>query len=77
MDTIRSQNNFLTLDVWQMDDIRKWIGIYLHACKSRNLAAGTIEFYDKKFNASMQFALKDAITYISLIRADHIREFLI
>ena len=53
METITWQNNPFTLDVYQTDDIRKWIGIYLHACKSRNLAVGTIEFYDKKLNAFM------------------------
>ena len=77
METLSYQNTSLTLDVYQTDDLRKWIGIYLHACKSRNLAVGTIEFYAKKLNVFTQFGLKHAITNISQIRADHIREFLI
>ena len=70
METLSYQNTSLTLDVYQTDDLRKWIGIYLHACKSRNLAVGTIEFYAKKLNAFTQFGLKHAITNISQIRAD-------
>jgi integrase/recombinase XerD len=77
METITYQTSSVTLDVYQTDDLRKCIGIYLHACKSRNLAVGTIEFYDKKLTAFVQFGLKHAITNISQIRADHIREFLI
>jgi hypothetical protein len=73
METITCQNNSLTLDVYQTDDLRKWIGIYLHACRSQNLAMGTIEFYDKKLTAFVQFGLKHAITNISQIKPDHIR----
>jgi hypothetical protein len=51
METIAYQTSSVTLDVYHTDDLRKCIGIYLHACKSRNLAVGTIEFYDKKLTA--------------------------
>lgn len=42
METNVRPNTFLTLDIYQTDDLRKWIGIYLHACRSRNLAGGKI-----------------------------------
>jgi hypothetical protein len=57
METITYQNNSFTLNVYQTDDLRKWIGIYLHACRSRNLAAGTIEFYDKKISAAQSISM--------------------
>jgi site-specific recombinase XerD len=65
------------LEIYQTDDLRKWIGIYLHACRSRNLAAGTIEFYGKKLNAFVRFCSEHAVTNVSQIGADHIRQFLI
>jgi site-specific recombinase XerD len=65
------------LEIYQTDDLRKWIGIYLHACRSRNLAAGTIEFYAKKLNAFVQFCSQQAVMNVSQIKADHIRQFLI
>jgi site-specific recombinase XerD len=77
METNIRQNTFLTLDIYQSDDLRKWIGIYLHACRSRNLASGSIEFYGKKLNAFVQFCLKYEITNISQINAEYIRQFLI
>ncbi|MBI2757208.1 MAG: tyrosine-type recombinase/integrase [Chloroflexi bacterium] len=77
METNIRPNTFLTLDIYQTDDLRKWIGIYLHACRSRNLAGGTIEFYGKKLNAFVQFCLKYEITNINQINAEYIRQFLI
>jgi hypothetical protein len=65
------------LEIYQTDDLRKWIGIYLHACRSRNLAAGTIEFYGKKLNAFTQFCLENNVVKASQINADLIRQFLI
>jgi hypothetical protein len=67
METITYQNSTLTLDVYQTDDLRKWTGIYLHACRSRNLATGTIEFYDKKINTFVQFCLGHDISNICVI----------
>ena len=64
------------LEIYETDDLRKWIGIYLHACRSRNLAAGTIEFYAKKLDAFVRFCLEHAVTNVSQIKADHIRQFL-
>ena len=77
METIVPQNQILTLDIYQTDDLRKWIGIYLHACRSRNLAGGTLEFYGKKLNAFAHFCSDLAILNIRQINADHIRQFLI
>ena len=77
METSLAQDQILTPDIYQADDLRKWIGIYLHACRSRNLAGGTIEFYGKKLNAFVRFCLDLAITNIGQISADHIRHFLI
>lgn len=65
------------LEIYQTDDLRKWIGIYLHACRARNLAAGTIEFYNKKLLAFTQFSLEHSIANISQINAELIRQFLI
>ena len=74
-------NIFLTqtpnLEIYQTNDLRKWIGIYLHACRSRNLAGGTIEFYSKKLNTFSQFCLENNVANISQINADLIRQFLI
>ena len=74
-------NIFLTqspnLEIYQTDDLRKWIGIYLHACRSRNLAGGTLEFYSKKLGAFAQFCLENNAANIPQISADLIRQFLI
>lgn len=74
-------NTFLTkspnLEIYQTDDLRKWIGIYLHACRSRNLAGGAIEFYSKKLNTFARFCLENNVANVSQISADMIRQFLI
>lgn len=74
-------NLFLTqspnLEIYQTDDLRKWIGIYLHACRSRNLAGGTIEFYSKKLNTFARFCLENNVANVSQISANMIRQFLI
>jgi site-specific recombinase XerD len=64
-------------DIYQTDDLRKWIGIYLYACRSRNLAGGTIEFYGKELGAFTQFCLENNAADIPQISADLIRQFLI
>lgn len=65
------------LEIYQTDDLGKWIGVYLRACRARNLAVGTIEFYSKKLRAFTRFCLENDITNISQISADLIRQFLI
>ena len=65
------------LEIYQTDDLRTWIRIYLHACRSRNLAAGTIEFYAKKLDTFVRFCSEYAVTNVRHINADHIRQFLI
>lgn len=65
------------LEIYQTDDLRKWIGIYLHACRARNLAGGTLEFYNKKLQAFAQFCLEYSIANIGQINAELIRQFLI
>ncbi len=63
--------------ILQKDDLRKWIAVYLHACRSRNLSGGTLEFYDKKLNVFAVFCESLGIFNISQLQAEHIREFLI
>lgn len=77
METIIHQVPTRTLDIYKNDDLRDWIGLFLHACRSRNLAGGTIEFYGKKLNAFIQFCSDVAITNINQITSDNIRQFLI
>ena len=57
--------------------MQEWGDVFLHACHSRNLAAGTIEFYRKKLKVFFQFCSDLAITNISQITPDTIRQFLI
>ena len=64
-------------DLYHNDSLEEWIGVFLHACHSRNLAVGTIEFYRKKLSCFVQFSSSLAILNISQITADHIRCFLI
>jgi site-specific recombinase XerD len=66
-----------TLEIYQTDDLQQWIEIYLHACRSRNLSRGTIEFYDKKLKVFVRFCREHEITKISQISPDHLRQFLI
>lgn len=59
------------------DDLHSWIDVYLHACRSRNLAAGTIEFYAKKLNVFISFCSDLTVTDISQITPELLRHFLI
>lgn len=77
MDTSTFPTKSSTLEIYQTDDLRKWICIYLHACRSRNLAGGTIEFYGKKLHAFAQFCLENNTAEIRQISAELIRHFLI
>jgi len=66
-----------TLNTIYIGSLQEWLQIYLHACRSRNLSAGTVEFYEKKLNAFLQFCSALAITEVEQVSADHIRQFLI
>jgi integrase/recombinase XerD len=63
------------LDIYQNDDLQEWTELFLQACRSRNLAQGTIEFYSKKLNAFIAFCSYIAITNISQITPETIRHF--
>ena len=77
METLIRTKPTYTLEVYRSDDIREWIGIFLHACRSRNLAAGTVEFYGKKLNVFIQYCEDLAIKSICQVTAETIRDFLI
>ena len=77
METRTFLTQYPNLEIYQTNDLRKWIGVYLYACRSRNLAAGTIEFYGKKLNAFAQFCTQNTINNVDQIHADLIRQFLI
>lgn len=77
MKTSSSSHPDFTLEIYQTDDLRQWIEIYLHACRSRNLSGGTIDFYDKKLKVFVQFCHGHEITKINQITYDHLRQFLI
>lgn len=63
--------------LYRTDELQPWISAYLHACRSRNLAKGTLEFYNKKLRAFTRFCLENHVENISEIHADLIRHFLI
>jgi len=64
-------------DLYHNDGLEEWIGVFLHACHSRNLAVGTIEFYRRSSLALFSSAQALPFLNISQITADHIRCFLI
>jgi site-specific recombinase XerD len=77
VDAISQQSRTLILDIYQNDDLREWIEMFLHACRSRNLAAGTVEFYVKKLNVFLRFCTAIAVTNVGEITAETLRGFLI
>jgi site-specific recombinase XerD len=77
VNTIIQQSRALILDIYENDDLGEWIEVYLHACRSRNLATGTLEFYAKKLNAFFWFCQDLAITRVDQISSETIRHFLI
>lgn len=77
MNAISQQSRTYTLDIYENDDLQEWIDAFLHACRSRNLAAGTIEFYVKKLKAFVQFCQDLAITRVDQITQHTIRQYLI
>ena len=77
IETINRSGSVFATDLYQNDNLQDWIGIFLNACLSRILTAGTIEFYRKKLKAFLQFCSDLGITNISQITPDTIRQFLI
>jgi integrase/recombinase XerC len=77
VETINQQNKTSIPSLYQSYDLREWAEMFIHACRSRNLAIGTIEFYTKKLKAFIEFCADIAITDINEIRPETIRHFLI
>jgi site-specific recombinase XerD len=77
MDTIIQRSPIQILDINENDDLREWIEVFLHACRSRNLAAGTLDFYTKKLNAFFWFCQDLAISRVDQIAPQTIRDFFI
>ena len=65
------------LDIYRTDELQPWISAFLHACRARNLAGGTLEFYSKKLKAFTGFCLESHADRIGNINAELIRNFLI
>jgi site-specific recombinase XerD len=74
---ITYENRTFIPDLYETDDLQYWIDLFLYAGRSRNLAAGTIEFYTKKLNAFIAFCSAIAIADVGQITPDTIRHFLI
>lgn len=72
-----SQTSFPNPNIYQTDELQPWIATYLHACRSRNLSEGTLDFYSKKLRVFTIFCLENDVEKISGIHADLIRHFLI
>jgi site-specific recombinase XerD len=77
VETTIQHNQALTLEIYENDDLRAWINMFLHTGRSRNLASGTIQFYTKKLNVFIAYCTAMAITQISQITPETIRHFLI
>lgn len=77
METGAPQTSFPTPNIYQTNELQLWITTYLHACRSRNLSEGTIEFHNKKLGAFIVFCLENDVEKIGEIHADLIRHFLI
>ena len=71
------QNRTRTLRIYDNDDLREWIGMFLHSGRSRNLSSGTLEFYAKKLAAFESYCADMAITHIGQITSETIRHFMI
>lgn len=71
------QKPLFTLEIYKNNDLHQWILLYIHACRARNLAVGTIEFYRKKLNAFLHFCADGGLNEVGQIHADDIRTFLI
>lgn len=77
MKTVLSQSHAFTQELYQSDNLQEWIELFLHSCRSRNLASGTIGFYIKKLGAFLVFCSDLAITEVGQITPEIIRHFLI
>ncbi|HMN00527.1 MAG TPA: tyrosine-type recombinase/integrase [Anaerolineales bacterium] len=72
-----SQNSTPNPGIYRTDELQPWISAFFHACRARNLAIGTIEFYNKKLRAFTDFCLENHADRIGGIKADLIRNFMI
>lgn len=77
MQTSFQQNQTFTADIFHTDSLQEWVDMFLYACRSRNLALGTIQFYTKKLGAFIKFCSDLAITNVRQITPDTIRKFMI
>lgn len=66
-----------SLDSYSSDNLAQWVELFLYSCRSRNLAAGTIEFYVKKLNVFVRFCNDLAIDWMNQLTPDAIRRFMI
>jgi site-specific recombinase XerD len=64
------------LDSSQGNDLVGWVNLYIHACRSRNLAFGTVGFYTQKLGGFLRFCQELAVADVMQISPDHIRQFL-
>lgn len=61
----------------QLTRLNLLVSIYLRACRARNLALGTIEFYDKKLNDFLRYCVKHSIVDVNQLTPDDVRAYLI
>lgn len=71
------QNSAPNPDLYRTDELQPWINAFLHACRARNLANGTLEFYGKKLRSFTDFCQENHADRLGGINADLIRNFLI
>ncbi len=77
VETIERAGFTSALDLYRDDNLQAWVGQFLYAGRSRNLAVGTVEFYRKKLTAFLQFCSALAISNTRQITPHNIRQFLI
>lgn len=70
-------NNGIVLDIYQSDNLQEWIELFIHSCRSRNLSSGTVKFYIMKLNVFLAFCTDMAVSKVSEITPNIIRQFLI
>lgn len=61
----------------QLTRLNLLVSIYLRACRARNLALGTIEFYDKKLNGFLRYCANHSIVDVNQLTPDDVRAYLI
>jgi integrase/recombinase XerD len=72
-----SHPSIFVLEPRQKDSLLSWVEIFLIACRSRNLAPGTVEFYVKKLNGFICYCDDIAIDNVKQLTPEIIRTFLI